>query len=256
MIALPYSSQAIEPRPQLPEATTPKVAGSHDGTNAVQRIPSELASPWTTAARPWLLWGTGMTVGFLALQKYDDENQQRMAKEKPLGTLSVIGDYAGRLIPNALYVAGMYGAYWNTKDEDYKKNGQIMFKASAYSAGVSTILKLVVREQRPNNGKDRSSFPSGHATTAFAFSGVVIAEHGFWPYGLGATALATLTAVSRMNDNMHHGHDVVAGATIGTAFGLGVSYINQALDKKESKTSFMPFIDKEFNGLQVVRTFQ
>ena len=37
-------------------------------------------------------------------------------------------------------------------------------------------------------------------------------------------ALAGTVALSRMNDNKHYLHDVVAGATIGTAYGLGIYF--------------------------------
>lgn len=197
-----------------------------------------------------------MTLGFLAGQDYDNRTQQRIAKDKPLGDWSEVADYAGRLIPNIVYVAGMYSAYWFTENDAYKKHGVIMIKASAYSVGVSTIFKVVVKEQRPNKGKDRTSFPSGHATTVFAFASAVSAEHGFWPFGLGATMLATLTAIGRLNDNMHHGHDVIAGATIGTAFGLGVSHINAAFDKKEMDVAILPIINEDFTGLNLVYNFE
>jgi len=102
-----------------------------------------------------------------------------------------------------------------------------MLKASLYSTSISTALKVTVREPRPNSS-DRTSFPSGHSTAAFAFSSFVAAEHGFWPMGLAALGLSTLTGLSRINDNRHFLHDVIAGATIGTAYGLGISYLHKS----------------------------
>lgn len=250
-----FSAFAEEP-PTKPAAVAPEVAGDEHGTSSFQRIPSELKSPWTTAARPWLLWGSAMTLVFLTLEDSGNKTQEEMAKEKPLGDWAEVGDLAGRLIPNALYLAGMYGTYWATNNKKYKKHGIIMFKASAYAGATSTILKGLIKEQRPNKGKDWTSFPSGHTTTAFAFASVVSAEHGIWPYGFLAISLATLTGLSRMNDNMHHAHDVMAGATIGTVWGLGVSYINAAFDKKEAEIAVLPMIDEEFAGLQIVLPFK
>ncbi len=257
LVAMLFSlSVMAEEKPALPAAVAPPVAGDELGTTSFQRIPSELASPWTTAARPWLLWGTAMTLGFLTAEDSGNKTQEQMAKDKPLGDWAVVGDYAGQLIPNALYVAGMYGTYWFNKDVKYKKHGLIMIKASAYAGAASTVLKVLIKEQRPNKGKDWTSFPSGHSTTAFAFAAVVSAEHGFWPYGLMATTLATLTGVSRMNDNMHHAHDVAAGATLGTAFGLGVSYINAAFDRKEWPVAVAPMLQDGFAGMQIVLPFK
>jgi membrane-associated phospholipid phosphatase len=223
-------------------------------THVFKNIPAELASPWTTDARSWLLVGSALSLGVAFSEANGNKTQAQMAKDKPLGDWAKIGDYAGQLIPNALYLGGMYTAYWITHDKKYKKHGLIMLKASAYAGGTALILKGLIREQRPNK-TDWHSFPSGHSTTAFAFASVISAEHGFWPYGLGATLLATLTAVSRLNDNMHHERDVMAGATIGTAFGLGVSYFNRALEKNEVKAAVLPLLDNEFAGVQVVLPF-
>ena len=52
---------------------------------------------------------------------------------------------------------------------------------------------------------------------------------------MGALSLAALTAFSRMNDNQHYIHDVVAGATIGTVFGLGTAYTIQKRRARNAK---------------------
>lgn len=70
------------------------------------------------------------------------------------------------------------------------------------------------------------SFPSGHATAAFAFASVVTAEtshwwpDGRWPVGVLTYGTATLTALSRIYNRQHWASDVVAGAAIGTITGL------------------------------------
>jgi membrane-associated phospholipid phosphatase len=61
---------------------------------------------------------------------------------------------------------------------------------------------------------------------------VVGAEHGV-AWGVPAYAIATLVGVSRVNDNAHYPHDVIAGATVGIAYGLGLYY----LDHKKTSTS-------------------
>jgi hypothetical protein len=226
-----------------------------DDIHVFKNIPGELASPWTTKARPWLLAGSALSLGVAFSEANGNTTQAQMAKDKPLGDWAKVGDYAGQLIPNALYLGGMYAAYWISHDKKYKKHGLIMLKASAYAGGTALILKGLIREQRPNKS-DWNSFPSGHSTTVFAFASVISAEHGFWPYGLGATLLATFTAVSRLNDNMHHERDVMTGATIGTAFGLGVSYFNRALEKNDVEAAVLPLLNNEFAGLQVVLPFR
>lgn len=162
----------------------------------------------------------------------------------------------GRLSVNVAYTAYQLVAE-KVFDNPYGyQRAALMVKASTY-AGVSTlILKNIVRERRPNYG-DNLSFPSGHTTTAFAFASVVAAEHE-WYWGVGSYAIGVFVGASRMNDNAHYLHDVLAGATIGTAFGIGLSqlygteknrYYKPELKKSSDiQTMFLPTDD----GAQVI----
>jgi len=62
-----------------------------------------------------------------------------------------------------------------------------------------------------------SSFPSGHASSAATFLGVMARDDPLWP--LYAAAAATVAA-SRVFVKIHHASDVVAGAALGA--GLAV----------------------------------
>lgn len=225
-------------------------------------VKEEILSPWTTKARNWLIGGSALTATLLVFRKQTiDPMQEDFSTHKPLGKLSPIGDYGGQFIPNALYSFGMFAAFKWTGENRYRDWSLIMLKASTYAVTTSTVLKVTVREPRPNDPGDRKSFPSGHTTAAFAFSSVVVAENGFFPYGISALTLSTLTGLSRINDNKHYLHDVVAGATIGTVFGLGVSEIhrlkssrNKAIDNSQTKISSLtviPAIAEDFMGLLI-----
>ena len=60
-----------------------------------------------------------------------------------------------------------------------------------------------------------ASFPSGHATTAFAAAGVVALLHP--RLRTPALGLAALVALSRVYLGVHHPSDVLAGAALGLA---------------------------------------
>ena len=77
---------------------------------------------------------------------------------------------------------------------------------------ITEALKKVTHEKRPD-GSDYKSFPSGHATAAFAVA--TMQAHYHPRQGLFWFAGATLIAASRVSLHRHHTHDVVAGAAIG-----------------------------------------
>ncbi len=218
----------------------------------------ELTSPWTQEKARTILIVGGLTTAGLLIFKHEivDPFQEETVEDKPLGRLSVVGDYAGQMIPNAIYAAAMYTDYWISKDVDSLRRAKLMIKASLYAGGVTTVLKEVVREPRPNSPTSRVSFPSGHSTTAFAFSSVVLAEHGAY-WGSGALLLSTLTAYSRINDNKHYLHDVVAGATIGAAYGFGLASLSQKEKAKSGEVAYalFPYYSHDEKGLSAYLEF-
>ncbi len=214
-------------------------------------IKEDFTSPVTTDAKYVVIGGSLTLVTVLVFKKQiGDPFQSETVEDKPLGHTSTYGDLAGQLIPNALYVLGESVAGMNGNPEGYRR-ATGMFKASLYSSVVTNALKYTVREQRPNHGA-RNSFPSGHTTTAFAFAGYVLEEHG-WPWGVPALALGTFVGYSRINDNKHYLDDVVAGATIGLGYGIGISKVDRG--KGSHNVTFAPIYDHDTKGIVCVAEF-
>lgn len=181
----------------------------------------ELTSPVTTNAKYPFYLGSTLTILTLGFEdKVVDPIQNEVVEDKPLGKYSIYGDLMGQLIPNATYFifSGVIGLA--QRNRTYLSNAGEMFSATLYSGAVITLLKYTIREKRPNSNV-RNSFPSGHTTMAFAFASVVGMNHP-WYYGILAYSMAAVVGFSRINDNYHWLHDVIAGATIGTAYGVGI----------------------------------
>lgn len=211
-----------------------------------------LLSPVTTNAAPFFWTGTAITTYLLISEdQISDPASRNTSHRKPLGDASKLGDLYGQVYPNAIYTLGMLGHGLLFKGRMSNSRAGHMFKATLYAGLVATILKYTVREPRPDNSKEKNSFPSGHTTTAFTFATVVATEHE-WYWGLLALGGAALTGYSRMNDGRHFLHDVVAGMTLGVSYGLGTYYNRQGQGRAYA---IAPILDEERTGIRVVKAF-
>jgi membrane-associated phospholipid phosphatase len=113
---------------------------------------------------------------------------------------------------------------------------QFLFLAVAVSSLVTEVLKYCIGRGRPFVGGEANafhfshfagnpayySFPSGHATTAFALA---LAVSAVWPQTRVAMAVyALIIAASRLVLLAHHPSDVVAGAMVGIVGAMFVRY--------------------------------
>jgi membrane-associated phospholipid phosphatase len=113
---------------------------------------------------------------------------------------------------------------------------QFMFCAVALSSLTTEVLKYSIGRGRPFVGGEANafhfshfagnpayySFPSGHATTAFALA---LAVSAVWPQARVAMAVyALIIAATRLVLLAHHPSDVVAGAMVGIVGTMFVRY--------------------------------
>ncbi|MCX4778453.1 bifunctional phosphatase PAP2/diacylglycerol kinase family protein [Streptomyces sp. NBC_01264] len=104
------------------------------------------------------------------------------------------------------------------------------------SATINTVGKWSVRRPRPvldgvpaarqlTTQPRTTSFPSGHAASAFAFTAGVALESPLW--GAALVPVAASVAFSRVYTGVHYPSDVLAGAALGVAAGLVVRRLTQ-----------------------------
>jgi hypothetical protein len=107
--------------------------------------------------------------------------------------------------------------------------GRDAVEAEILAAGIATpVLKYAVGRVRPSDGADadefkpfsgNSSFPSGHATEAFAVASVLSARADGWVVPVLSYTLASCVGYARVNDRAHWASDVIAGGLVGTFIG-------------------------------------
>ncbi len=111
-----------------------------------------------------------------------------------------------------LYLASSVALPLIDGDEHATQHSLRTADAILTSSIITEGLKRVFREKRPDNN-ERNSFPSGHATAAFAAATMASYYHprqsALWYTG------ATLIALSRLQLHRHYVQDVVAGGLIG-----------------------------------------
>lgn len=105
-------------------------------------------------------------------------------------------------------------------------------------------------EEKIGEGDAYDSFPSGHATMAFAgaaFTSYVFATYhpdSVWkiPVTVASYSLAIATAAMRVASGNHFPSDVLTGALLGTLVGVGVPFLHRSLASKQELTaSVTPF---------------
>jgi membrane-associated phospholipid phosphatase len=135
-----------------------------------------------------------------------------------------IGDALG-WGPLPLFYAGIMGTSYLFSDDrangQYGKKTEYVLKSVIYTALATFTLKTLIDQRRPKDKLKEDSFPSGHASSSFAFSTAIWMVHGpYW--GSLATALAAWVSYSRIDDGSHYWHDSVFGMTLGISYALGI----------------------------------
>ena len=120
----------------------------------------------------------------------------------------------------------MLGALRGLRSEhDWHAAVRVGAGVAAESVLVNLGVKSLFRRARPPWETDRaftirrpltSSFPSGHATSAFSAAALLSEDDALWPLYY---AIATIVATSRVYVKMHHASDVIAGAALGALMG-------------------------------------
>ncbi len=131
----------------------------------------------------------------------------------------------GEILGGALVqVGGAFAAFGIgkiTKNPGIEALGRDLVRAQIVTQTLTQAIKYSVGRTRPDESSNRS-FPSGHASGAFATATVLQRRYG-WKVGSAAYGVATYIAASRLSENKHFLSDVIFGAAIGIMSGRTVT---------------------------------
>jgi membrane-associated phospholipid phosphatase len=148
--------------------------------------------------------------------------------------ITVFGITRWYLIASALFFLIFKFIY---KNKLYSSQFLFMFSSLSVCGLILLLIKWIAGRHRPidlfNNGffgfdyfgvgYELTSFPSGHAQTAFTLATVITVLFPRW--GIPAFIAASLIGISRIVLTSHYLSDVFAGAGVGILFTLAVKYV-------------------------------
>lgn len=222
-----------------------------------------LTAPLHWDREEWLVAG-GLT-SLVAMSSALDRQIWNEAQEHRTRSLNSFAKTTQQLGAGGSFVVlGIFEGYgyW-AKDSKAKAVAMDGLTASIIASGlVAPALKWGFGRVRPNEASHvydfrpfsgNFSFPSGHATQAFAVASVISAHYDrWWVTGLSYGA-AGLVGYSRIEQNAHFASDVVAGAIIGTV--IGRTIVHRHEQPREGAFKLSPFIDRRASGLMIQKNF-
>jgi len=172
-------------------------------------------------------WIIPSGIGFMALATTDRITGDEIGEANRQDNASRIISYAGSIYGLAAVAGTFYFVGREKHDNRARETGLLATEAMIDSAIVEGVLKSVTQRARPADGVERSeffdggsSFPSGHATGAWAVATVVANEyHDRLAVQLAAYGIASAVSVARFTGHKHYISDVVAGSALGWGIG-------------------------------------
>ena len=206
-----------------------------------------------------VLFGTAACMTFDSTARRWTHNNQ----STDLGHLADVGRFYGQTYTGAGIAGGVYLGGLIFKNEKVRVTGRMIFESLLFSGVVTTVLKSVVGRSRPYTddgpfmfhaltlNADHLSFPSGHATVAFAVSSVIAARFNNPMAYILSYGMATVTALSRIYNDQHWMSDTFLGACIGAFIGNAVV----SLHSDDNASGHAWRISPTLNGVALVGRF-
>ena len=201
----------------------------------------------------WLFGGsvatTGLVMAFLdhGIREWVEDHQNTSYTNFSL-FITHLGEPPFLLgLSTVLYVGGEV-----FNDDNLRKTALMSLESFCLDGIVINGMRYLFSRSRPLSGEGPSSFhwfsfrngqhsfPSGHTSTAFAVAAVIAGQSDSFLVGAVSYGLASLVAISRVNNNEHWASDVIAASIIGYFIGKEVLALNRPSDQNKPSLSFAP----------------
>jgi membrane-associated phospholipid phosphatase len=247
----------MAPRPLQAQAADPGTESHHFSGKYVIKMGADfgkvLVSPVHWKGKDLALFGaTAGAVGlFFALdhgirqwvEKHDTLNSSKFS-------LAVTKMGEGPFLLGLM--ATMYIGGEAFKNDSLRKTALMSLESFAIGGIIAGGLKFVFGRHRPlaqqgafdfqffSNKNHEHSFPSGHSIAAFSVASVIAGESDSPIVGAVSYGLASLVALSRVNNNEHWASDIVFGSLLGYFIGKQVLALNRPSTTNKPTLSFSP----------------
>lgn len=236
LAAVNSSSAQTSSPPVVPQASpAPKASPTLQPSPSLERqflknILRDQKTIWTSPFRlrgadaKWLAPLGGATAGLIAT---DRRTSAFVGRGGSLPVASRIVSLVGSVYTAGGVAAGFYLIGRVSNNRRARETGLLAAEALIDSGIVTKVLKFTTQRPRPNFDAGRGrffkggdSFPSGHASSAWAVATIVAYEYQDRPLiRYGAFAAATAVSLSRYAGRKHFLSDVLVGSAVG--FGIG-----------------------------------
>ncbi|HEX4050299.1 MAG TPA: phosphatase PAP2 family protein [Steroidobacteraceae bacterium] len=195
-------------------------------SRSLKAIEAYVTAPARWDGRDWLAFG-GSLAAIGVAHHFDTSVRDHFAGTAPTSVSNGSPDTLQDALPAAALFLGTWGYANLTDDDDGRHEAHTMLEAGVFSVATAYAVGYLARREGPNQTSNPNrwessgtSFPSEHATVAFAI-GTVLAESGNdhyrWVRRVLGYGVAGFTAYQRLNHNAHWLSDTVAGAALGAA---------------------------------------
>ena len=189
-----------------------------------------------------LLTFTALSVGTFGLMLADNELQDWVQDHRS-STTNRVSRWSNRQMRRVknLTIGGFYLSGIVFKNQKAKETALFCLESVFLAEWITAGIKHLVGRTRPAANKGAFdfnplkfpapatslSFPSGHATTAFALSSVIAEQYRSTPLTIALYGSATVASLARVNDNLHFMSDLLWGGVIGVWVGKTIVDFNR-----------------------------